>query len=358
MGGRGKSRSSSRGSRRGRKNIQQNKKDEEDRISNLPDDLIINHILSYLHSNVAVQTTVLSKRWKNLWTTLPCLNFERGLSSNYENLVRNFLENRDQESLLSQFTIDGKLGGEEMLKKCLDYVISNDVEYLCISNGDLTVYPGLFNSACLKTKTSLTSLHLVKVRIGKQVLEFENLRDLTLVETCIIDADDMYIFINCQKLRSLTLNMDLHLIFFVTAPSLLYFSYCSGQVPRFFATRDGFPCIKQVHIDIKKDDSDFFKYYYETGYYCKNGMQMVMNNFISMLKAVRETPFLELSSETIEGLRLVPYLWKYEHSSLANLKIISLRGPGLFDTLLPRTMDHVTDYLLTNSPCAKIITRL
>ncbi|KAI3923880.1 hypothetical protein MKW92_025268 [Papaver armeniacum] len=47
----------------------------EDRISKLPDSLI-HHILSFLSDTTyAVQTCVLSKRWRYIWTSLPVLKF-------------------------------------------------------------------------------------------------------------------------------------------------------------------------------------------------------------------------------------------------------------------------------------------
>ncbi|KAL8514358.1 hypothetical protein ACS0TY_013464 [Phlomoides rotata] len=45
-----------------------------DRLSELPYSLI-HLILSFLPMRDVVKTTLLSKRWKNLWTTIPCLNF-------------------------------------------------------------------------------------------------------------------------------------------------------------------------------------------------------------------------------------------------------------------------------------------
>ncbi|XP_071734087.1 uncharacterized protein [Rutidosis leptorrhynchoides] len=48
---------------------------EEDRISNLPDD-IIHHILSFLDLKYAMQTSALSKKWKLVWTFLPRLNLD------------------------------------------------------------------------------------------------------------------------------------------------------------------------------------------------------------------------------------------------------------------------------------------
>ncbi|XP_057470610.1 F-box protein At5g03100-like [Actinidia eriantha] len=49
---------------------------EEDRISALPDPLIL-HILSHLPMHEVIRTTMLSKRWNNLWIYVPSLTFTR-----------------------------------------------------------------------------------------------------------------------------------------------------------------------------------------------------------------------------------------------------------------------------------------
>ncbi|XP_078178218.1 F-box/LRR-repeat protein At4g14096-like [Carex rostrata] len=47
-----------------------------DSISNLPDSLLL-HIMSFLDSQKAVQSCVLSKRWKNLWASLQRLHLDQ-----------------------------------------------------------------------------------------------------------------------------------------------------------------------------------------------------------------------------------------------------------------------------------------
>ncbi|RZC76209.1 hypothetical protein C5167_000314 [Papaver somniferum] len=45
----------------------------EDRISKLPDPLV-RHMLSFLPTKCAVSTSILSKRWKNVWVSIPVLD--------------------------------------------------------------------------------------------------------------------------------------------------------------------------------------------------------------------------------------------------------------------------------------------
>ncbi|XP_026441775.1 F-box/LRR-repeat protein At3g58930-like [Papaver somniferum] len=49
---------------------------EEDRISRLPDALI-HHIMSFNDAKYAVQASVLSKRWVDVWKSFPFLKFDR-----------------------------------------------------------------------------------------------------------------------------------------------------------------------------------------------------------------------------------------------------------------------------------------
>ncbi|KAL5721902.1 hypothetical protein ACHQM5_005487 [Ranunculus cassubicifolius] len=54
---------------------------DEDRLSNLPDP-ILHHIISFLDDmEDVIPTSMLSKRWRYLWTSLPFLSFK----STYDN---------------------------------------------------------------------------------------------------------------------------------------------------------------------------------------------------------------------------------------------------------------------------------
>uniref|UniRef100_A0A2K1XFR0 F-box domain-containing protein n=1 Tax=Populus trichocarpa TaxID=3694 RepID=A0A2K1XFR0_POPTR len=46
-----------------------------DRLNDLPDH-VIHKVLSFLYLKQAIQTCVLSKRWRFPWTSLPCLKFD------------------------------------------------------------------------------------------------------------------------------------------------------------------------------------------------------------------------------------------------------------------------------------------
>jgi hypothetical protein len=71
---------------------------ENDRMSNLPDFVLL-HIMRFMNTKQAVQTCVLSTRWKDLWRQLTNLalnnsDFTNTLSK-YSQFVFSFLSHRD-----------------------------------------------------------------------------------------------------------------------------------------------------------------------------------------------------------------------------------------------------------------------
>jgi hypothetical protein len=59
----------------------------EDRISSLRDPIIC-HILSFLPTKIYAATSILSKRWKPLWLSVPALHFDDETFPNYDSFFR------------------------------------------------------------------------------------------------------------------------------------------------------------------------------------------------------------------------------------------------------------------------------
>ncbi|GKB09872.1 F-box domain, cyclin-like protein [Tanacetum coccineum] len=61
-----------------RTRISNNDEEQEDRISSLPDVLLIS-VFSLTDTKLAVKSSILSKRWVNLWTMIHVLNFDSSM---------------------------------------------------------------------------------------------------------------------------------------------------------------------------------------------------------------------------------------------------------------------------------------
>ncbi|KAK2634333.1 hypothetical protein Ddye_029125 [Dipteronia dyeriana] len=105
-----------------------------DRISNLPDS-IIHHILSLMDAKYAVQTCILSKKWKFHWAHVPCYTFDRSTSSSdveFQDFVANVLNNRQSFNLSRpKFRVSG-ITMSSLVKMFYQYVLSCRFEELDI----------------------------------------------------------------------------------------------------------------------------------------------------------------------------------------------------------------------------------
>ncbi|KAL8532177.1 hypothetical protein ACS0TY_008687 [Phlomoides rotata] len=144
-----------------------------DRLSELPESLIL-HILSFLPMRDVVSTTLLSKRWENLWTSVPCLNFSDIVSKYDESdthCVRNFV-NRAlicwKKNKLLKFTIDIDYPFDKSLATDMNlwvrFAVENKMQELNIR----LEYPTLISSRdvfwapqCLTSCSSMRKLSIV-----------------------------------------------------------------------------------------------------------------------------------------------------------------------------------------------------
>ncbi|KAF5782324.1 putative F-box domain, leucine-rich repeat domain superfamily, F-box-like domain superfamily [Helianthus annuus] len=109
---------------------------EEDRLSSLPDDLI-HDILSFVSIKLAVKTSVLSSRWRYIWTSMPCLNFSsKGFHTlpKFSKFVKHILSGRNNQIEVSSVELisRGKVV-QPCVKRILSYAFSHNVEQMNIT---------------------------------------------------------------------------------------------------------------------------------------------------------------------------------------------------------------------------------
>ncbi|KAJ0053314.1 hypothetical protein Pint_02689 [Pistacia integerrima] len=116
------------------------KDDQQPMLSNFSDD-ILRHILSFVDTKYAVQTCVLSKRFKNLWKTLSHLTFDNMNFSNRMNIgggyyfrkfVLHVFSHRDQSINIDTFSLayDYSRKDESFMNEVTNYLVLYNIEEL------------------------------------------------------------------------------------------------------------------------------------------------------------------------------------------------------------------------------------
>ncbi|XP_040362137.1 F-box protein At4g22280 isoform X4 [Rosa chinensis] len=191
-----------------------------DRISELPD-AVLCHIFSFLPTIYAMWTTVLSRRWNNLWTSLPNLSFDN----------KDFPTNHTMSPIQSFKHFMSAV--EDYMK---DPFILPQSLFMCTTLEDLKVFSD-FNTCAPTTTGNLPSLKVLHVSVlwsDENAPEsfFQNcpvLEDLTIAGSiCFHDID--YINITAHALKRLRISLrcyheyyDSWYTFFINAPNMEYF---------------------------------------------------------------------------------------------------------------------------------------
>ncbi|KAL5733993.1 hypothetical protein ACOSP7_031854 [Xanthoceras sorbifolium] len=109
---------------------------EMDRLSNLPDS-IIHHILSLMDAKYAVQTCILSKKWKFHWAHISYYSFNCSTSSSdidFQEFVANVLNNRKSFNLSRPRFRVSDITMSSLAKLFYHYVLSCRLEELDVRN--------------------------------------------------------------------------------------------------------------------------------------------------------------------------------------------------------------------------------
>ncbi|KAL2514954.1 F-box/LRR-repeat protein [Forsythia ovata] len=342
--------------------------DDEDRLSALPD-CVLCYILSFLDTKYAVQTCVLSKRYKNLWSSLPNLNFDKNSLkrlSSFTNFVDQVLTLRDNSVKVNDFKFSSRRAiNSYFLGKVVNYAMSHGVQGL---NLDIH-YDGIFDfleswhsSESLKTLELKSYVYFVQLRnplsfpklkiLHLERVSFEHLscpsvRDLTLIGCAPYKLDTWNI--NAPQLTKLTITSGcFELVAFkvvVSAPRLASFCY-SGSRPLSLSMGE------QSGLEVISIDIDRYGWWERK----KEVEKKVALDLVNLLQLFHNAKSVTLSLGTIEVLSLFPDLLAHERSPFGNMKSLKFKASRKCSTLgIPA---HVRTYLLNNSSKAELFMEL
>ncbi|XP_057450975.1 F-box/LRR-repeat protein At4g14103-like [Lotus japonicus] len=324
--------------KRGRNSENENE-DNKDRLSDLPDGILL-HILSFMNAKYAVQTCILSARWKDLWKHLPTLMLCSSNPKHFTKFVSTILTLRDGSTALHGLDFYSISPMEpQFVKKTLDYAVSHNVQRLEMNvNCDMQhLLPCIFTChtlTSLKLTVSgrrtlfpkhlnlpaLTTLHLVNFTFcssGSDSARADPFLLFNRLESLIMDRCDLkdaqILCISSKTLVNLTLRYPLLYIYTIELSAPCLYRFTCTYFPSQFFCGSGLPSVKEVNIDAKL-------------FLDEREPPLILLTWLQDLVNVR---LLTVTTSTLQVLFLVPHLLKIKHSSLANLKRLIIRQEQL-----------------------------
>ncbi|XP_035842026.1 F-box protein At1g60400-like [Helianthus annuus] len=363
---------------------------EGDRLSSLPDDLI-HKILSFVGIKLAVETSVLSSRWRYIWTSMPCLNFSTKdfhTLPKFSTFVKHVLLGRNNQIEVAsvELTFRGKVS-QPFVGRILNYVLSHNVPQLSITflPGKKIEFPlSRVSSRSLKhlTMTGHSFKHSITTTPHWEMLALETLyiHCLTLYEGDNTD-ERISLFSNCASLKNLTIKKC------IMAGGLYSFNiYHPGLTS--LTLEDGFtrvnvdtPQLKNLTIKQwqgvhlvgpypvddepkpydEEDEDELLQLstdllHLEKANICINcefEEKVAAHKIVCLLQQLHSVKFLTLNLEAVKLLSSYVELISHHPSPFANLK--SLKIYPVYVTRPKVTMSNeVKNYLLGSSPDATL----
>ncbi|KVI09669.1 putative F-box/FBD/LRR-repeat protein At4g03220 [Cynara cardunculus var. scolymus] len=349
--------------------------EQEDRLSSLPDVLLI-YILSYIDTRLAVQSSILSKRWVNLWTLLPVLNFDSSFFEEEQNYtLDNFTFDKFIDKVLAyrngSIKIDNvsiKVTDHKTMARVFRYAMSHRVPNLSIDTSqNLSKYHPI---SCADSSDSLMSFTLKGMLNFGRFPKFSGLVSLRLERVKIIESEPFSCFPNLEKLFLVNckLPFDLPALEVIGSRlSRLTISSCfyhpipyeklvlltpklvllelDGLIPMSFEASE-LPFLDTVHIDC------CFSFPRVASAHQPDESQQKLN-LINILRCLGNAKSVHLSPSTVKLLDLSHGMLVEETCPFGNLKFLNLIPPPNKPVeLLP----HVEAYLLKDCPRAVVTT--
>ncbi|XP_024984061.1 putative F-box/LRR-repeat protein At5g02930 [Cynara cardunculus var. scolymus] len=309
--------------------------EDQERLDDLPESLQF-HILSFLDTKQAIQTSVLSEPWLFIWTSMPVLHLHYSAFHKlyaFDKFVNNVLRYRDQSANLNTLTFTRcGVSSAKILKEVIDYAFSHGINHLELfiqhcRNGS---WPVCLRTSCdslrtLKLKSqsyvscpflsgsfkNLTVLHLK----GTIVENLEPFSGFPMLEKLVLNDCVLGKILSVQALKLSDLTVSCHGCLDhcdFTTPNLRFFEYIGSNFPQ-LRTHDGLPVLETVVID-----------FHGVCYHVHE--KRMFDDLISLFWALDNAKSLTLFSSIVDLLSLFPEKLEYSTSSKDKVKQERLDG--------------------------------
>ncbi|MED6109936.1 hypothetical protein PIB30_038198 [Stylosanthes scabra] len=344
-----------------------NSDSESERLSDLPDCILI-HILTFLNTKDVVCTSILARRWKDLWKHVPSLllrtsDFKFQRMSRFSEVVSNFLLLRHGSiPLLNVDLHHASSRRPDILKSVSEYAVMHNTERFKLrANSFLRLSPSVFSSNTLTSLNLSSPGHVLlpkTLRLG--ALTTLHLKNLAF---CAAYNDPADHFSSCVKLKTLDHAFGEEIV--LSTPSLRSFKF-SGIIARQLSCSSNLSLLKEVTID-------FDTCVERVGNPKEEMIKMVCSQsafiIIEWLKVFANIRSLRICSRTLKVLSLIPELLNTGSPGLDNLQLLivklksswallhkQLRATNSKKADFRTTLVHagVVDYLIQNSPFAEV----
>ncbi|KAL2520133.1 F-box/FBD/LRR-repeat protein [Forsythia ovata] len=380
------------------RNQLEEKEPDMDKLGSLPDS-ILSHILSFLDTESAIKTSVLSKRYRLLWTSLPCLDFKFfGHFIDQFSLFVNHVLARREPSNLSMFRLSLKKAvGSAFLDNCISYAAKHKVEHLRIraytNDSPSTLPRWLLNSSWLRilrlNNVTCYSMLLPKSLAlpGLKVLWLKNFvfsdenyngelfsgcpsLETLILNKCWIRPDDKLkvLDVNCLNLKNLEIRhwrspwkcFDEHMIN-VNAPRLGSFKF-QGHIAKVNFKED-LLCLDEVWIDLRYPTACALVDVSERRRRTSESLMSMLGQLcdvkslvlsLNMIEVLSSTPYLREYGPTFENLRYIKFTAEDKHTELrlSINSVIHLLKCGASQVLVLDVSKE--QQLLINTKCSKM----
>lgn len=182
-----------------------------DRLSSLPDD-VIHKILSSMNIRDVIKTSVLSSRWRYIWTSMPHLDFSLTPAEIVANVLSNVMSHRDNLAQLSSLIISPCKPDFVFVERILKYAFGKNVQKLILISSfpsyDLTIPVSLFKSKSLKSLS--LGVCIIRFNLPESTWELSALTALHLYDVTFHNDNTDHIssidlFSKCVNLKKLSL---------------------------------------------------------------------------------------------------------------------------------------------------------